>query len=131
MYFSWNELYVQIYYNPYISFFSALLFPPDNPHSQIAGRVRQPTEGLFSTKPSSKSTNVKSSKAPAPDAVKSPNTTEKKKRDVLSHAGPNAYPTAKSVAPSRQKKYLSTGKAFIARQVDCWLTFEEYDKLTQ
>merc|ERR1712025_1483226 len=27
--------------------------------------------------------------------------------------------------------YLSTGKAHIRRQVDCWMTFEEYDALTR
>lgn len=40
------------------------------------------------------------------------------------------YPQKSSVAASGKKMTLSTGKAIIRRQVDCWMTFEEYDRLT-
>ena len=41
------------------------------------------------------------------------------------------YPPISEVAPSSTKMYLSTGKASVHRQVDCWMSFEEYDNLTR
>ena len=43
------------------------------------------------------------------------------------HAYPNSYKC--EAIPSRMN--LSTGKALLSRQVDCWMTFEEYDRLTK
>ena len=42
-----------------------------------------------------------------------------------------AYPKRSKIAPAAHKMALSTGKAVIRRQVDCWLTFEEYERLTR
>jgi len=41
------------------------------------------------------------------------------------------FPARKDVEPKLHKLRLSTGKAHVRRQVDCWLSFEEYDNLTQ
>ena len=43
----------------------------------------------------------------------------------------HAYPTADKCEIVPTRMHLSTGKAFIRRQVDCWMTFEEYDNLTK
>ena len=35
------------------------------------------------------------------------------------------------VAPIPTKETLSTGRALVARAIDPWMTFEEYDKYTK
>lgn len=42
-----------------------------------------------------------------------------------------AYPAKSKVSAVGSKMNLSTGRAVIRRQVDCWLTYEEYEKLTR
>lgn len=41
------------------------------------------------------------------------------------------YPTKKRVHAEGFKQNLSTGRAVIHRKVNCWMTFEEYEKLTK
>ena len=45
--------------------------------------------------------------------------------------GRDSYPMHSRVRNVPKKVLLSTGKAIIRRKVDCWLTFEEYDRLTR
>ncbi|XP_078487461.1 uncharacterized protein LOC100179680 [Ciona intestinalis] len=40
------------------------------------------------------------------------------------------FPKLRDVAPERHHVNLSTGRALVSRKVDCWLTFEEYERLT-
>uniref|UniRef100_H2YBS4 Uncharacterized protein n=1 Tax=Ciona savignyi TaxID=51511 RepID=H2YBS4_CIOSA len=40
------------------------------------------------------------------------------------------FPKLRDVSNDRHHVNLSTGRALIGRKVDCWLTFEEYEKLT-
>ena len=41
------------------------------------------------------------------------------------------YPQKNNVAASGTRENLSTGRAVIRRKVDCWMTFEEYERLTR
>ena len=50
---------------------------------------------------------------------------------VMAAGGTRSYPSYNDVAASSQRMYLSTGKAHVRRKVDCWMSFEEYDRLTQ
>ena len=43
----------------------------------------------------------------------------------------HAYPMKSSVGGKPQKVTLSTGKAVVHSQVNCWMTFEEYDGITK
>nr|XP_009862249.2 EF-hand calcium-binding domain-containing protein 12-like isoform X2 [Ciona intestinalis] len=40
------------------------------------------------------------------------------------------FPKLRDVTPERHHVNLSTGRALVGRKVDCWLTFEEYERLT-
>ena len=42
-----------------------------------------------------------------------------------------AYPPRNKVAAVPTKMNLSSGKTVIRRKVDCWLTYEEYERLTR
>ncbi|XP_076804796.1 uncharacterized protein LOC143448801 isoform X2 [Clavelina lepadiformis] len=39
------------------------------------------------------------------------------------------FPRLREVAPDSHQVNLSTGRAVISRKVDCWLSFEEYEKI--
>lgn len=41
------------------------------------------------------------------------------------------FPSLAASTPVASKVQLSTGKAAVARKVDCWMTFEEYEAMTQ
>ena len=43
----------------------------------------------------------------------------------------HAYPTKQEVSAEAELMNLSSGKAFVRRKVDCWMTFEDYDRLTR
>ena len=53
------------------------------------------------------------------------------KQQIVYQEGKGHYPTKKSVSSAPTKVNLSTGRAIISRQVDCWMSFEEYDQLTR
>ena len=103
-----------------------LLFPPDKMHSQLKKSVRQPREELVSVH-----------FADPPKRPKTPIEERKTESVKVSRTGRllmdsrNAYPPRYQVAAVPHKMHLSTGKAVVRSRVDCWMTFEEYDRLTR
>lgn len=108
------------------SFISVLLYPPDIPHSFINKQVKTPGAPLLS-----------SHYADPPKRPRTPIEVKHKDRVRRSQSGRllidsrHRYPQGRSVAASGSRANLSTGKAIIRRKVDCWMSFEEYDRLTR
>ena len=107
-------------------FISVLLYPPDIPHSFINKQVKTPGAPLLS-----------SHYADPPKRPRTPIEVKHKDRVRRSQSGRllidsrHRYPQGRSVAASGSRANLSTGKAIIRRKVDCWMSFEEYDRLTR
>ncbi|XP_022302015.2 EF-hand calcium-binding domain-containing protein 12-like [Crassostrea virginica] len=103
-----------------------LLYPPDIPHSFINKQVKTPGAPLLS-----------SHYADPPKRPRTPIEVKHKDRVRRSQSGRllidsrHRYPQGRSVAASGSRANLSTGKAIIRRKVDCWMSFEEYDRLTR
>lgn len=103
-----------------------LLYPQDKLHNHLKKSLRQPAETLLSK-----------TFADPPKRPKTPVEERKTEKVKLSRAGKtlvdsrHAYPPRLQVAALPTKMHLSTGKAVIRRHVDCWLSFEEYENLTQ
>ena len=113
--------------------FTVLLYPPDKPHSQMiksmkkkqlaikaaaAASIQKKKRPLTSTPiPDSGTAKVMMIQAPKPGKVV-----------IDSESG---YPRRQNVSRASHKMNLSTGKAVITRQVDCWVTFEEFTRLTR
>lgn len=107
-----------------------LLYPKDRTVKTMKKNVRQPGSDLPSA---CVSEPPKRPKSPAPALIK---TKERRMKvtssgRIMTEGGPNSYPSQRSVQPVYHKMNLSTGKAHIKRQVDCWMSFEEYDALTK
>ncbi|XP_062585713.1 uncharacterized protein LOC134247355 [Saccostrea cucullata] len=102
-----------------------LLYPPDIPHTFINKQVKTPGAPLLS-----------SHYADPPKRPRTPIEVKHKDRVRRSQSGRllidsrHRYPQGRSVAPTGTRATLSTGKAIIRRKVDCWMSFEEYDRLT-
>lgn len=103
-----------------------LLYPPDLPHSFINKQVKTPGAPLLS-----------SHYADPPKRPRTPIEVKHKDRVRRSQSGRllidsrHRYPQGRSVAATGSRANLSTGKAIIRRKVDCWMSFEEYDRLTR
>ncbi|XP_074644628.1 EF-hand calcium-binding domain-containing protein 12-like [Tubulanus polymorphus] len=97
-----------------------LLYPPEKPRAVLRKKLRQPGTGLFS------STFLMPPKRPP-----TPQQCKRSKTGKLLIDGRYLYPPYKQVKPVGRRVQLPTGKAVIKRQVDCWMTFEEYCKLTE
>ena len=103
-----------------------LLYPPDKVHNYLKKVIRQPSEKL-----------VSNSFADPPKRPKTPVEERKTEKVKLSKTGRRlvdsrqAYPSKDQVAPVPTKMHLSTGKAIVRRQVDCWMSFEEYETITR
>lgn len=102
-----------------------LLHPPDHPRVSIERRVKTPGAPLLS------SHHADPPKRPrTPIEVKHKDKVRRSRSGKLLIDSRHKYPQRSSVAATGTKENLSTGKAVIRRRVDCWMTFEEYDKLT-
>lgn len=103
-----------------------MLYPPDIPHSFINKQVKTPGAPLLS-----------SHYADPPKRPRTPIEVKHKDRVRRSQSGRllidsrHRYPQGRSVAATGSRANLSTGKAIIRRKVDCWMSFEEYDRLTR
>ncbi|XP_013411229.1 uncharacterized protein LOC106174281 [Lingula anatina] len=103
-----------------------LFHPPDKPHSLLKKKIRQPGVDLL----------VSSHYADPPKKPKTPMQIKHKDKMILSKTGQllidsrHMYPQHEKVAPAGHKINLSTGRAVVRRRVDCWMSFEEYDRLT-
>ncbi|KAK3102250.1 hypothetical protein FSP39_009912 [Pinctada imbricata] len=102
-----------------------LLYPPDKPHSAISHAVKTPGAPLLSSHYADPPKRPKT-----PIEVKHKDRVRRSKSGKLLIDSRHQYPQGRSVAATATKANLSTGRAFIRRKVDCWMTFEEYDKLT-
>ncbi|XP_060081393.1 EF-hand calcium-binding domain-containing protein 12-like [Ylistrum balloti] len=102
-----------------------LLHPPDHPRVSIERRVKTPGAPLLS------SHHADPPKRPrTPIEVKHKDKVRRSRSGKLLIDSRHKYPQRSTVAATGTKENLSTGKAVIRRRVDCWMTFEEYDKLT-
>lgn len=103
-----------------------LLYPPDRPHHEIHRRVKTPADPLLS------SHYAEPPKRPrTPIEVKHKDKVKRSKSGKLMIDSRHRYPAKSNVAATGTKENLSTGKAVIRRKVDCWMTFEEYERLTR
>lgn len=104
-----------------------LLHPPDKPHSLLKKKIRQPGVGEL----------MSSHFADPPKKPRTPMELKHKDKVKVSKTGQllidtrHMYPQRSKVADGGYKMNLSTGRAVVRRQVDCWMTFEEYDRLTR
>ncbi|XP_064633040.1 EF-hand calcium-binding domain-containing protein 12-like [Lineus longissimus] len=102
-----------------------LFHPPDKSHRALKKKIRQPGGQLLS-----------SHFADPPKRPTTPIEVKHKGHMIKTASGKllidsrHMYPDSHSVKPVGTRMTLSTGRAFIQRQVDCWMTFEEYEKLT-
>lgn len=109
---------------------TVLLFPPDRPHTKLEGHIRQPAQPLLSSKFATESQNKHKTKTTS-DAVKKSKGKKRSGRFVYGNFRGAQYPLAKSTVAKEVKMHLSTGKALVRRQVECWMSFEEYERLTR
>lgn len=103
-----------------------LLYPPDKPHSALK-KLRHPDSAPlvsfhFADPPKRPRTPIE---------VKHKDKVRRSKSGKLLIDSRHKYPMNKSVAADGHKLNLSTGRAVIRRRVDCWMTFEEYERLTK
>lgn len=107
-----------------------LLYPKDRPVKSMNRKIQQPSHPPpnFANEPLKRST--------APSTLI--NTKERRVTIKLDPCGRlmvegnrGSYPSKRDVKPLLHKMHLSTGNAHIHRQVDCWMSFEEYDVLTR
>ncbi|KAK3609529.1 hypothetical protein CHS0354_007330 [Potamilus streckersoni] len=105
-----------------------LLYPPDIQHEDLRKRGLRPPEAA---------PLVSSHFADPPKRPKTPIEVKHKDKVRRSRSGRllidsrHKYPANRSVAPVGHRVTLSTGKAVIKRKVDCWMPFEEYERLTR
>ncbi|XP_071491417.1 EF-hand calcium-binding domain-containing protein 12-like [Diadema antillarum] len=104
----------------------ALLHPGDKRVTQLKRRLRQPGTHTMSNK-----------FAEPPKPPDSPVEYHDMEKVVVTKSGEvlvdskHVYPKKQDVFPKPEMQNLSSGKAFISRKIDCWMSFEEYDKLTK
>ncbi|XP_033647564.1 EF-hand calcium-binding domain-containing protein 12-like [Asterias rubens] len=103
----------------------ALLHPGDKPVSRIRTHIRQP--GTYTL-----SEHFADPPVPRepPPKYHDPDKVVMSRSGELMMEAKHAYPTRHDVKAEAEMMSLSSGKAFVSRKVDCWMTFEEYDKLT-
>ncbi|XP_071960308.1 EF-hand calcium-binding domain-containing protein 12-like isoform X2 [Antedon mediterranea] len=102
----------------------ALLYPGDQPHKSI--KLKSSPGQLLSSNFSNPPETVKhSTKTTDPDKIHVSSTGE-----MLIEAR-HAYPLREEVMREGRLMTLSSGKAYVSRKVDCWMTFEEYTELTR
>ena len=123
--FSW--CYTLWHFNMYIFHFPVLLYPPDKPHGDISKKIRPPDmvqllSSHFADPPKRPKTPIE---------VKHKDKVRRSKSGKLLIDTRHQYLTGASIAPYGYKMNLSTGRAVIKRKVDCWMTFEEYERLTK
>ncbi|XP_033100475.1 EF-hand calcium-binding domain-containing protein 12-like isoform X2 [Anneissia japonica] len=102
----------------------ALLYPGDKPHRTI--KLKSAPGNPFSSNLADPPEPVKPPVKPVdPDKVRVSSTGE-----MLMEAR-HTYPFQDDVKREMQMMNLSSGKAFVSRKIDCWMTFEEYTYLTR
>ncbi|XP_022101225.1 EF-hand calcium-binding domain-containing protein 12-like isoform X2 [Acanthaster planci] len=103
----------------------ALLHPGDKPISRISSRIRQPGTHTLSQ-------HFADPPVPSepPPKYHDPDKVVVSRSGELMMEAKHAYPQAHEVRAEAEMVSLSSGKAFVSRKVDCWMTFEEYDRLT-
>ncbi|XP_001199549.3 EF-hand calcium-binding domain-containing protein 12 isoform X1 [Strongylocentrotus purpuratus] len=103
----------------------ALLHPGDKRVSHLKKRIRQPGTHTMSNR-----------FAEPPKPPESPDEFHDMEKVVVTKSGEvlvdsrHVYPKKHNVWSKPEMQNLSSGKAFISRKIDCWMSFEEYDKLT-
>ncbi|XP_052779508.1 EF-hand calcium-binding domain-containing protein 12-like [Mya arenaria] len=103
-----------------------LLYPPDKPHSGLR-KVRHPDSApLVSSHFADKAKRPRT-----PIEVKHKDKVRRSKSGKLMIDSRHKYPDSKRVYAEGYKQNLSTGRAVIRRRVDCWMTFEAYERLTR
>ena len=105
---------------------AVLLYPPDIPHHEIK-KIRPPDaapllSSHFADRPRRPRTPIE---------VKHKDKVRRSKSGKLLIDTRHEYPTKASIEPHGYKMNLSTGRAVVRRKTDCWMTFEEYERLTQ
>ncbi|KAL4226312.1 EF-hand calcium binding domain 12 [Mactra antiquata] len=104
-----------------------LLYPGEKPHGELQKRLRPPDSA-----PLVSSHFADPPKRPrTPIEVKHRDKVQRSKSGKLLIDSRHRYPMMKNVMAEGAKQNLSTGRAVIRRQIDCWMTFEEYEKLTR
>ncbi|XP_074644516.1 EF-hand calcium-binding domain-containing protein 12-like [Tubulanus polymorphus] len=101
----------------------ALLYPADQSYEDIVNKkmISVPGDQLLSCK----FAQIKP-RLPSPD-----HTYKRSQSGKLLMDERKFYPAASLLDTAPTRVDLSTGKAYVSRKVDCWLTFEEYCKLTK
>ncbi|KAL3851719.1 hypothetical protein ACJMK2_015446 [Sinanodonta woodiana] len=105
-----------------------LLYPADLQHEDLRKRGLRPPDAA---------PLVSSHFADPPKRPKTPIEVKHKDKVRRSRSGRllidsrHKYPANQSIAPVGHRVNLSTGKAVIKRKVDCWMPFEEYERLTR
>ncbi|XP_045164216.2 EF-hand calcium-binding domain-containing protein 12-like [Mercenaria mercenaria] len=103
-----------------------LLYPGDKAHSDLR-KLRHPDSA-----PLVSSHFADPPKRPrTPIEVKHKDKVRRSKSGKLLIDSRHKYPMSKNVSADAYKQNLSTGRAVIRRRVDCWMTFEQYEKLTR
>ncbi|XP_038047773.1 EF-hand calcium-binding domain-containing protein 12-like isoform X2 [Patiria miniata] len=104
----------------------ALLHPGDKPVHRISSHIRQP--GTYTL-----SQHFADPPAPSepPPKYHDPDKVVVTRSGELMMEAKHAYPQGHEVRAEPEMMALSSGKAFVSRKVDCWMTFEEYDRLTR
>ena len=105
---------------------SVLLFPPD-----IASTGMQKLRAPDSAPLYSRHLADPPKRARTPIEVKHRDKLLRTKNGHLLIDSRHQYPSSKRVLDPGYKVTLSTGRAVIRRKTDCWMTFEEYDKITK
>ncbi|XP_041460330.1 LOW QUALITY PROTEIN: EF-hand calcium-binding domain-containing protein 12-like [Lytechinus variegatus] len=103
----------------------ALLHPGDKRVNQLKKRIRQPGTHTMSNR-----------FAEPPKPPESPDEFHDMEKVVVTKSGEvlvdskHVYPKKQDIWPKPEMQNLSSGKAFISRKIDCWMSFEEYERLT-
>ncbi|XP_050412422.1 uncharacterized protein LOC126827227 [Patella vulgata] len=116
-----------------------LLYPGDKPYDLLFNNISQPVDSqrqlnFKSSKPTTetaKSKTITAQKSTSHEAVEKEKVkaTRSRSRDILVDRKASYLKTSQ-VGNNVTRETLSTGKALIKTKVDCWMTFEEYSRLT-
>lgn len=110
----------------YVLFFSVLLYPAEKKVKELKSKLKKPEQALFSSHFADPP-----SPPPLPIEVKQKHKIKRSDSGRLLIDTRHVYPLRKNVAARCSKANLSTGRTLIRRKVDCWMTFEEYERLTR
>ncbi|CAH1783951.1 unnamed protein product, partial [Owenia fusiformis] len=103
-----------------------LLYPPELTHKELKKRIKQPGDELLSSKFADPPKKPKT-----PIEIRHKDKVKRSKTGKLLMDTRYAYPQQHSIANHGTKVTLPHGKVVIRRKTDCWMTFEEYDRLTK